>query len=317
MKKILIPLIIVSVLLIANFYVSEDSEENIVELKILNFLEDYDFFDIRIQKDNRRLEIKNEKNCYEIVPINYCADDKKIALIKTFLSMSKVKAEYEINEENLRRLGFDKTEHDHLIVINGKKILKIGKVNDFNEVYLLADNRRYKVQYNQGLSDISTKKWISKAIPIVNYPNNSNDSPLLSIKIYKPGKYAKEECRFERDEMVLYENSDPVFSNVRNTFRDLYPDDVIAVSAEEMNEIYGPKGNKRSILIRIHEDTKNILPKYKNFPQPVFRIWKSEHLVYMAKSSDRMQGKNIIYKVPNVVYDNLNTACEKYNNFMK
>ena len=55
MKKILIPLIIVSVLLIANFYVSEDSEENIVELKILNFLEDYDFFDIRIQKDNRSL----------------------------------------------------------------------------------------------------------------------------------------------------------------------------------------------------------------------------------------------------------------------
>ena len=144
-------------------------------------------------------------------------------------------------------------------------------------------NKIYKIDYFQGLSDISTKEWIDKSEPIITLFDGDKFDVEIS-RIGKPG------CIIKHEKML----SNSEYSTLRNSFFDLYAIDVVKLG--EFEYLVGTLS--KAISVKLHHQGK----------KKVFDIWKEDHLVYMFDIGD---GMNNAYIIPNAVYENIiNVNCK-------
>ncbi|MDC0482494.1 DUF4340 domain-containing protein [Gammaproteobacteria bacterium] len=292
MKKLLIIIAILSSLIIANILVKTENSELDKDIKTfseeINLLELASSFEI-FKKDNK-IKLTKKSSCYKIKSIDYCADSKKVQLLKKFLS-GNVKDIYENREENLMRLGFDNVENKSTMIINGNKTLFFGNINQYNEIYVLQEDNIYKVDYYKGILETTTKQWIDKSKPIINTVENDK----FNILIHKKAKL-KPCSNISHKDLI----TDKKFSTLRNTFFDLYASDVKATPNEYYVNVV-----KNDSLFTIYLESSN---SKKNLNH--FMIWKEDHLVYFAESvSDKLP--KFAFVVPNSVYDNISIFCKK------
>ena len=290
MKKLFIIIAILGALIIANILINTENSESKKDIQTLseaiNLVELTLSFEI-LQKDNKIKLIKKDY-CYEIESIDYCADDAKVQLLHKFIG-SKVKDTYENREENLIRLGFDNSKNISSMIINGNKTLFFGNINQYNEIYVLQENKIYKVDYYKGMLEISTKQWIDKSKPIINIMQNDE----FNITIHE--KHAVGPCaNILHKDLVL----DKKFSILRNSFLDLYASDVKLMPLEYSLKVVKNDSLFTGYLRSPH--SKKILNS--------FMIWKEDHLVYFAPS---MNNPNLAFVVPNSVYKNIDIYCKK------
>ena len=290
MKKLFIIIAILGSLIIANILINTENSESKKDIQTLseaiNLAELTLSFEI-FQKDNKIKLIKKDY-CYEIESISYCADDVKVQLLNKFIG-SKVKDTYENREENLIRLGFDNSKNISSMIINGDKNLFFGNINQYNEIYVLQENKIYKVDYYKGMLEISTKQWIDKSKPIINIV----ESDEFNIVFGERGEV--DSCtNFLHEDLVL----DKKFSILRNSFLDLYASDVKLMPLEYLLKVVKNDSLYRGYLSS--PDSKKILN--------TFMIWKEDHLVYFVSS---MNNPNLAFVVPNSVYKNIDIYCKK------
>ena len=290
MKKLFIIIAILGSLIIANILINTEDSESKKDTKTLsqaiNLAELTLSFEI-LQKDNKIKLIKKDY-CYEIESIDYCSDDAKVQLLKKFID-TKVKDTYENREENLIRLGFDNSKNISSMIINGNKTLFFGNINQYNEIYVLQENKIHKVDYYKGMLEISTKQWIDKSKPIINIMQNDE----FNITIHE--KHAVDPCaNILHKDLVL----DKKFSILRNSFLDLYASDVKLMPLEYSLKVVKNDSLFTGYLRSPH--SKKILNS--------FMIWKEDHLVYFAPS---MNNPNLAFVVPNSVYKNIDIYCKK------
>ena len=290
MKKLFIIIAILGSLIIANILINTENYESKKHIQTLseaiNLAELTSSFEI-LQKDNKIKLIKKDY-CYEIESIDYCADHTKVQLLNKFIG-SKVKDTYDDREENLIRLGFDNSKNISSMIINGNKTLFFGNINQYNEIYVLQENKIYKVDYYKGMLEISTKQWIDKSKPIINIM----ESDEFNITIHE--KYAVDPCaNILHKDLVL----DKKFSILRNSFLDLYASDVKLMPLEYSLKVVKNDSLFTGYLRSPH--SKKILNS--------FMIWKEDHLVYFAPS---MNNPNLAFVVPNSVYKNIDIYCKK------
>ena len=290
MKKLFIIIAILGALIIANILINTENSESKKDIQTLseaiNLVELTLSFEI-LQKDNK-IKLTKKDYCYEIESIDYCADDAKVQLLKKFIG-SKVKDTYENREENLIRLGFDNSKNISSMIINGNKTLFFGNINQYNEIYVLQENKIHKVDYYKGMLEISTKQWIDKSKPIINIM----ESDEFNITIHE--KHAVDPCaNILHKDLVL----DKKFSILRNSFLDLYASDVKLMPLEYSLKVVKNDSLFTGYLRSPH--SKKILNS--------FMIWKEDHLVYFAPS---MNNPNLAFVVPNSVYKNIDIYCKK------
>ena len=290
MKKLFIIIAILGALIIANILINTENSESKKDIQTLseaiNLVELTLSFEI-LQKDNK-IKLTKKDYCYQIESIDYCADDAKVQLLKKFIG-SKVKDTYENREENLIRLGFDNSKNISSMIINGNKTLFFGNINQYNEIYVLQENKIYKVDYYKGMLEISTKQWIDKSKPIINIM----ESDEFNITIHE--KHAVDPCaNILHKDLVL----DKKFSILRNSFLDLYASDVKLMPLEYSLKVVKNDSLFTGYLRSPH--SKKILNS--------FMIWKEDHLVYFAPS---MNNPNLAFVVPNSVYKNIDIYCKK------
>ena len=290
MKKLFIIIAILGALIIANILINTENSESKKDIQTLseaiNLVELTLSFEI-LQKDNK-IKLTKKDYCYEIESIDYCADDAKVQLLKKFIG-SKVKDTYENREENLIRLGFDNSKNISSMIINGNKTLFFGNINQYNEIYVLQENKIYKVDYYKGMLEISTKQWIDKSKPIINIMQNDE----FNITIHE--KHAVDPCaNILHKDLVL----DKKFSILRNSFLDLYASDVKLMPLEYSLKVVKNDSLFTGYLRSPH--SKKILNS--------FMIWKEDHLVYFAPS---MNNPNLAFVVPNSVHKNIDIYCKK------
>ena len=290
MKKLFIIIAILGALIIANILINTENSESKKDIQTLseaiNLVELTLSFEI-LQKDNK-IKLTKKDYCYEIESIDYCADDAKVQLLHKFIG-SKVKDTYENREENLIRLGFDNSKNISSMIINENKNLFFGNINQYNEIYVLQENKIYKVDYYKGMLEISTKQWIDKSKPIINIM----ESDEFNITIHE--KHAVDPCaNILHKDLVL----DKKFSILRNSFLDLYASDVKLMPLEYSLKVVKNDSLFTGYLRSPH--SKKILNS--------FMIWKEDHLVYFAPS---MNNPNLAFVVPNSVYKNIDIYCKK------
>ena len=290
MKKLFIIISILGSLIIANILINTEDSESKKDTKTLSQainLEELTLSFEILQKDNKIKLIKKDY-CYEIESIDYCSDDAKVQLLKKFID-TKVKDTYENREENLIRLGFDNSNNISSMIINGNKTLFFGNINQYNEIYVLQENKIYKVDYYKGMLETSTKQWIDKSKPIINIMQNDE----FNITIHE--KHAVDPCaNILHKDLVL----DKKFSILRNSFLDLYASDVKLMPLEYSLKVVKNDSLFTGYLRSPH--SKKILNS--------FMIWKEDHLVYFAPS---MNNPNLAFVVPNSVYKNIDIYCKK------
>ena len=238
-----------------------------------------------IIKKNNKIKFFKKDSCYAIKSINYCADSKKIFLLNKFFN-NNIKDVYSKNEENLRRLGFIDAEGNlaskTFILKIGHEILRVGNINEHDEAYILHSDKIYKVDYYHDLSDISTKNWVDKSKPVITIL----DSDKFDIEISKVGEPG---CIIKHEKML----SDLEYSALRNSFFDLYANDIVVLDEFEYLGIVN-----KAISIKLHYQEKKI----------IFDIWKKDHLIYMFLIGD---GLDNAYIIPNAVYENIiNAGCK-------
>ena len=291
MKKLFIIISILGSLIIANILINTEDSESKKDTKTLsqaiNLAELTLSFEI-LQKDNKIKLIKKDY-CYEIESIDYCSDDAKVHLLKKFID-SKVKDTYENRQENLIRLGFDNSNNISSMIINGNKTLFFGNINQYNEIYVLQENKIYKVDYYKGMLETSTKQWIDKSKPIINIMENDE----FNITIHE--KNAVDSCaNILHKDLVL----DKKFSILRNSFLDLYASDVKLMPLEYLLKVAKNDSLFTGYLSSPH--SKNILNH--------FMIWKEDHLVYFSPSINN--NPSLAFVVPHSVYKNIDIYCKK------
>ena len=87
--------------------------------------------------------------------------------------------------------------------------------------------------------------------------------------------------------------SDLEYSALRNSFFDLYANDIVVLDEFEYLGIVN-----KAISIKLHYQEKKI----------IFDIWKKDHLIYMFLIGD---GLDNAYIIPNAVYENIiNAGCK-------
>ena len=292
MKKLLIIIVILSSLIIANILFKTDNSKLDKDTKTLseeiNLLELASSFEI-FKKDNK-IKLIKKNSCYKIKSIDYCSDNKKVQLLNKFIS-SNVKDTYENTEKNLIRLGFDNVDNKRSMIINGNKTLSFGNINKYDEIYVLQEDKIYKVDYYKGMLEIATKQWIDKSKPII----NTLESDEFNILIHE--KIKINPCVSISHEDLL---SDKKFSTLRNSFFDLYASDVKATPIE-----YYDKVKKNNSLFTVY-----LISPHSNKIINHFIIWKESHLVYFTESVPSILPK-LAFVVPNSVYDNISNYCKK------
>ena len=290
MRKLFIIIAILSSLIIANILINTENSKSKKDIKTLseaiNLLEIVSSFEI-LQKDNK-IKLTKKDSCYEIKSINYCADNRKVKLLKKFVG-GKIKDIYENTKENLTRLGFDNVENKRSMIINGNKTLFFGNINQYNEIYVLQKNKIYKVDYYKGMLDIATKQWIDKSKPIISLLETDE----FDIEIVGC-------ATFEHKDLVL--NSK--YSILRNSFFDLYASDVKMMPDGYYDPNFTKKYNTLIVILSPHS---------KNKQSVIFHIWKEKHLVRLMNASRVTRDKisNQAFNIPNSVYKNIDIFCKK------
>ena len=292
MKKLIIIIAILGALVIANILINTDNSDAKKFNKTL--LEAIDSTDLalsfEILVNGSKLNLVKRESCYEIQSIDYCADNKKVQLLKNFLN-NDVEDIYENTAENLDRLGFNNINNKSSIVINDSKLLSFGNINQYSKIYVLYSNIIYKVHYYKSILKTSSKEWIDKSSPII----NTVESDEFNIMIHE--KTEINPCaKITHKDLI----SDKKFSTLRNSFFDLYASDVKKISISSYNEI-----SKSNSLIKVYFEnpySKNIV----NF----FMIWREDHLVYFAERKSLIL-PSLAFVIPNSVYDNISIYCKK------
>ena len=226
-----------------------------------------------------------KESCYKIKSINYCADDKKVQLLKKFLT-GEVKDTYENTKGNLNRLGFTNENGSIEMVINSNRTLLFGNINQYNEVYVSQLNKIYKVDYFEGVLETFTGHWINKSNPILPLIENDEfDIEILNLDISK-----KRNCASISHKELVNDNN---FSTLRNAFFDLYASDI----KNNWKEAINARSQKMKIVFT-NSITKKIIFDVI--------IWKKDHLVYLSKVTG-----DVNFVIPNSVYDNVSIYCKK------
>lgn len=306
MKKLILIIFILSILLIANIIINnKDSTQN-KNLPILSeaiHLEN-NLSSITISKQENKIELVKEESCYMIKSINFCADDKKIKLLKKLLA-TKIKDTYKNNSTNISKLGFGNIEENSSVILNNSKTLIFGKLNQYNEIYIQQSNMIYKVDYYEDILETSTKLWIDKSKPLLNL----RETDEFHIKIYKKFN-EKKTCNNVSHKNLI---SDINFSNLRNTFFDLYADDVGIIPTDEDNfwptlidTVEGDNEMLYSIHIEDAHKKNRIGSKEFNAMLYDLTVWKYKHKAYLLFATG-----NQWFSIPNSVYENIKSYCKK------
>ena len=287
MKKLFIVITILGSLVIANILINTDrfNTKKVTEnLSDVIFL-DKNLFSFEIINKGKKIKLIEKESCYKIKSINYCADDKKVQLLKKFLT-GEVKDTYENTKENLNRLGFTNEVGSIEMVINSNRTLLFGNINQYNEVYVSQLNKIYKVDYFEGVLETFTGHWINKSNPILPLIENDEfDIEILNLDISK-----KRNCASISHKELVNDNN---FSTLRNAFFDLYASDI----KNNWEEAINARSQKMKIVFT-NSITKKIIFDVI--------IWKKDHLVYLSKATG---GVNFV--IPNSVYDNVSIYCKK------
>ena len=287
MKKLFIVITILGSLVIANILTNTNrfNTKKVTEnLSDVIFL-DKTLFSFEIINKGKKIKLIEKESCYKIKSINYCADDKKVQLLKKFLT-GEVKDTYENTKENLNRLGFTNEVGSIEMVINSNRTLLFGNINQYNEVYVSQLNKIYKVDYFEGVLETFTGHWINKSNPILPLLENDEfDIEILNLDISK-----KRNCASISHKELVNDNN---FSTLRNAFFDLYASDI----KNNWEEAINARSQKMKIVFT-NSITKKIIFDVI--------IWKKDHLVYLSKATG---GVNFV--IPNSVYDNVSIYCKK------
>ncbi len=294
MKKLIIITIVLMSLIVANILINND--KTLTEKNTLSFSEAINIklpltsFEI-ITNDNK-IQLIKSNNCYNIKSINYCADTKKVNFLKKFLS-NKVKDIYENNKENLDRLGFNNTKKNSLIILDERVTLIFGKLNQYNEIYILVANKIYKVDYYSSILETSTKLWIDKSKPILNLTENDE----FHIKIYKKRDERNPCANISHINLI----SDIKFSNLRNTFFDLYAADVKLLKRDAVED-----DNEMFYTVHIEDANKKTKTGSKGFNRMLYNleVWKYKHTAYLMLATELP-----LFVIPNSVYENIKSYC--------
>ena len=287
MKKLFIVITILGSLVVANILINTDrfNTKKVTEnLSDVIFL-DKTLFSFEIINKGKKIKLIEKESCYKIKSINYCADDKKVQLLKKFLT-GEVKDTYENTKENLNRLGFTNEVGSIEMVINSNRTLLFGNINQYNEVYVSQLNKIYKVDYFEGVLETFTGHWINKSNPILPLIENDEfDIEILNLDISK-----KRNCASISHKELVNDNN---FSTLRNAFFDLYASDI----KNNWEEAINARSQKMKIVFT-NSITKKIIFDVI--------IWKKDHLVYLSKVTG-----DVNFVIPNSVYDNVSIYCKK------
>lgn len=287
MKKLFIVITILGSLVIANILINTDrfNTKKVTEnLSDVIFL-DKTLFSFEIINKGKKIKLIEKESCYKIKSINYCADDKKVQLLKKFLT-GEVKDTYENTKENLNRLGFTNEVGSIEMVINSNRTLLFGNINQYNEVYVSQLNKIYKVDYFEGVLETFTGHWINKSNPILPLLENDEfDIEILNLDISK-----KRNCASISHKELVNDNN---FSTLRNAFFDLYASDI----KNNWKEAINARSQKMKIVFTSSITKKIIFDVI---------IWKKDHLVYLSKVTG-----DVNFVIPNSVYDNVSIYCKK------
>ena len=287
MKKLFIVITILGSLVIANILINTDrfNTKKVTEnLSDVIFL-DKNLFSFVIINKGKKIKLIEKESCYKIKSINYCADDKKVQLLKKFLT-GEVKDTYENTKENLNRLGFTNEVGSIEMVINSNRTLLFGNINQYNEVYVSQLNKIYKVDYFEGVLETFTGHWINKSNPILPLIENDEfDIEILNLDISK-----KRNCASISHKELVNDNN---FSTLRNAFFDLYASDI----KNNWKEAINARSQKMKIIFTSSITKKIIFDVI---------IWKKDHLVYLSKVTG-----DVNFVIPNSVYDNVSIYCKK------
>ena len=304
MKKLIILIVILGSLIVTNILINNDNaqkkKDSLTLSKAISLEMPLSSFEI-IKNDNK-IKLAKKEFCYEIISIDYCANDTKVNFLKKFLT-NKVKDIYENNKENLRRLGFSNIEKSNSIIINNAKTLIFGNINQYNEIYVLQANKIYKVNYYKGMLETTTRYWADKSKPILALVETDEfDVEIWDIKNAKLCK------KIKHNDFL----SGTKYSTLRNTFFDLYPSDINKMDffIRLNTTIHEHEGKEKKILKGITESAMTVRFKDsltgKGFKDQNIAIWKEGHVVYVSGPND-----NLKFAIPNSVYDNINFYCKK------
>ena len=301
MKKLITLILLLAILVVANFIFNDESSKIKKDMQTLAEAIGLSGQVISIEINNNGENLKmvdksfvgypKSNSCFGIEKINlYCADEKKINLFNKFLN-NYIKDIYENTEENINRLGFNDKNNKISIIIktdnnkSNRKTLFFGNINNFSEVYVLQSNKIYKVNFLDGIFNIDTKFWIDKSKPIISLL----ESDEFDIKISKGSsdKFSSCELLKHKDLVMKPENS-----ILRNSFIDLYASDVITLQESKIR-------SEAEFLL-----TLRILSSNK---KAYIRMWRRDYLVYMAFANNSQD----VFVIPSSVYDNVNSYCEK------
>ena len=301
MKKLITLILLLAILVAANFIFNDESSKIKKDMPTLAEAINLSgqVISIEINNNGENLKMVDKSfvgypklnSCFGIEKINlYCADEKKINLFNKFLN-SYIKDIYENTEENINRLGFNDKNNKISIIIktdnnkSGRKTLFFGNINNFSEVYVLQSNKIYKINFLNGIFSIDTKFWIDKSKPIISLL----ESDEFDIKISKGSsdKFSSCELLKHKDLVMKPENS-----ILRNSFIDLYASDVLTLQESKIRS-----EAEFFLTLRILSSNK----------KSYIRMWRRDYLVYMAFANNPQN----VFIIPSSVYDNINSYCEK------
>ena len=301
MKKLITLILLLAILVVANFIFNDESSKTKKDMQTLAEAIDLSGQVISIEINNNGENLKmvdksfvgypKSNSCFGIEKINlYCADEKKINLFNKFIN-TYIKDIYENTEENINRLGFNDKNNEISIIIktdnnkSNRKTLFFGNINNFSEVYVLQSNKIYKVNFLDGIFNIDTKFWIDKSKPIISLL----ESDEFDIKISKGSSDKFSSCKLLKHKDLVMK---PENSILRNSFIDLYASDVLTLQESKIR-------SEAEFLL-----TLRILSSNK---KAYIRMWRRDYLVYMAFANNSQD----VFVIPSSVYDNVNSYCEK------
>lgn len=286
MKKISILICIIGILLIANILFNNkniSTEKNVQSLAEIILLEE-PLSSIIISKNNNKIVLAKNKYCYEIVNLNYCVDNKKLQALRKFLSNDIIDT-YKKTEDNLQRLGFKNNKNNSSITINNKS-LYFGSINQYNEIYVHYANYIYKIKYNKGILETTSKFWLDKSKPLLSLLETDE----FDIEIYNSSTDGINECEIVYHKEII---STAKHSILRNSFFDLYASDA-----------------KKTDTLQNSQDLLLIILKNPNSGKKIFKffLWKEGHLTYFLENYP--QENKLKFLIPNSVHENVKSYCK-------
>lgn len=283
MKKLIILIGMLGALIFANIIISNTSSKKESEQTLSDAITlDNPLSTFVISINDNKIALSKDDSCYKIKSINYCADHNQVQLFNKFLN-NEVNDIYENSLENRNRLGFSNKKNISSVLINNRKTLLFGNINQYSEIYVQESNKIYKVDFYKDILDISTNKWIDKSKPIIDLVESDKFDVVINLN----GNENK--CINIPHKKLI---NDQKHSTLRNSFFDLYASDV---------KIWNGEFSNNSFLI-VHLKNKNNKKVKKSF-----YIWKEDHLVYFYADNGNKQK----FVIPNSVYENIKSYCKK------